>query len=246
MDRAARIVVVDDEAMVRDVVARYLREAGFEVDALADGDAALRLLRRSRPALVVLDVMLPGADGLSVLREMRHTSDVPIILLTARNDEIDRISGLELGADDYISKPFSPRELVARVRSVLRRSAPDLGRKLLEFDGLRIDPATREVRLAGTPVELTRREFDLLHFLAASPRQVFSREQLLEHVWGSSTQWQDPSTVTVHVRRLRTKIERDPDDPRWVVTAWGVGYRFEPGSGSRPTDPEFGSRPTHP
>ena len=213
--------------MVRDVVSRYLEAAGFSVQAIADGEEALKALRRATPDLVVLDVMLPGRDGLSVLHELRMFSDVPVILLTARSDEIDRIVGLEKGADDYVVKPFSPRELVARVRAVLKRVGPSRGEQL-EFDGLSIDPTTRDVIVAGRRVELTRLEFDLLHHLARSPRQVFTRADLLRSVWDSSPDWQDDSTVTTHVRRLRRKIEGDPDSPRWICTQWGVGYRFEP------------------
>ncbi len=222
----ARIAVVDDEAMVRDVCRRYLESAGYEVDCHEDGAAALRALRADAPDLVVLDIMLPGRSGIEVLREFRKGSETPVILLTARGDETDRVAGLELGADDYVVKPFSPKELVARVRSVLRRSAPT--GTTVEYDGLRIDPTAREVHVDGDLVEVTRREFELLHHLATHPRQVFSRAQLLKAVWDSSPEWQDPSTVTVHVRRLRTKIERDPENPRWLATQWGVGYRFDP------------------
>lgn len=229
MEGPQRILVVDDEPMVREVVADYLTDAGYVVETLADGDSARVALRAGLPDLVVLDVMLPGRDGLSLLRELRQTSvDVPVILLTARSDEVDRIQGLDDGADDYVVKPFSPRELVARIQSVLRRAVRTGPTDPLTFDGLSIDPATREVRAAGRVVELTRREFDLLLHLAANPRQVFSRAQLLESVWDSSPEWQDPATVTVHIRRLRTKIENDPDEPRRIVTMWGVGYRFEP------------------
>jgi DNA-binding response OmpR family regulator len=220
------VLVVDDEPMVRDVVARYLVEAGFTVETLGDGDAAIRHLRQQTPDLVVLDIMLPGRSGIEVLRETRRLSDVPVILLTARADEADRIGGLETGADDYVVKPFSPKELVARVRSVLRRAAP--GGDLLSHGELTIDPVAREVHVSGDPIALTRREFDLLHHLAARPRQVFSRADLLRAVWDSSPDFQDPSTVTVHVRRLRQKLEHDPEEPRWIITAWGVGYRFEP------------------
>lgn len=224
-----RILVVDDEPMVREVVVAYLEREGFRVDEASDGAAALQQIDASQPDLVVLDVMLPELDGFSVLTELRRTGDIPVILLTARTDEPDRVLGLELGADDYVVKPFSPRELVARVRSVLRRSAPvTVEPEVLEFDGLVIDEQAREVALDGITIEMTPKEFDLLAFFAHSPRQVFSRGQLLEHVWDSSADWQDPSTVTVHVRRLRRKIEKDPDDPRWITTVWGVGYRFEP------------------
>lgn len=223
---AGRVVVVDDEAMVRDVCRRYLEDAGYEVTDFGDGTAALRHLRSDPPELVVLDVMLPGRDGIAVLREFRKGSEVPVILLTARGEEADRIAGLEHGADDYVVKPFSPKELVARVRSVLRRAGPP--GMVVEHDGLRVDPTSRTVEVDGALVELTRREFDLLHHLASHPGQVFSRTDLLRAVWDSSPEWQDPSTVTVHVRRLRAKVERDPEEPRWLTTQWGVGYRFDP------------------
>jgi DNA-binding response OmpR family regulator len=176
----------------------------------------------------VLDVMLPEVDGLAVLRHVRTTSDVPVILLTARTDEVDRIVGLELGADDYVVKPFSPRELAIRVRNVLRRTVPDASSPAIELEGLSIDLVAREVRVLGELVSLTPKEFDLLVVLARSPRRVFSRAQLLDEVWGSSPAYQDPATVTVHVRRVRQKIEANPEQPRWIVTVWGVGYRFEP------------------
>lgn len=225
---AGRVLVVDDEPMVREVVTRYLERDGFKVDATGDGLAALELARARPPDLLILDVMLPSKDGFSVLQELRKTSSVPVILLTARADETDRVLGLELGADDYVVKPFSPRELSARVRSVLRRSNPEEPGTLLEFDGLTIEPKTREVKVGERAVDLTPKEFDVLAFLAAHPRQVFSRGQLLQQVWDSSAEWQDPATVTVHMRRLRTKLEADPQDPRWLLTVWGVGYRFDP------------------
>lgn len=223
-----RVLVVDDEPMVREVVTAYLQRDGFAVSEAADGQEALDALRRSTPELVVLDVMLPKVDGFSVLNHLRKLSDVPVILLTARAEESDRILGLELGADDYVVKPFSPRELTARVRSVLRRARSNSASVALSYDDLEIDSGSREVTLHGTALDLTPKEFDLLWFFAESPRQVFSRGQLLEHVWDSSTDYQDPSTVTVHVRRLRQKMESDPADPRWIKTVWGVGYRFEP------------------
>jgi DNA-binding response OmpR family regulator len=172
--------------------------------------------------------MFPGASGLDLLRELRRSSGTPVILLTARVEEADRILGLELGADDYVVKPFSPRELVARVRTILRRANPAPIVSTLEYDGLSVDMVAREVCLDGTRVGLTSKEFDLLAFMAANPRQVFSRTQLLEQVWDSSPDWQDPATVTVHIRRVRHKIEADPTQPRWLQTAWGVGYRFQP------------------
>jgi len=225
------ILVVDDEPMVREVVARYLQRDGMRVHELGDGDEAIAWLASNRPDLVVLDIMLPGSDGLAVLREIRAHGDVPVILLTARTEEIDRVVGLELGADDYVVKPFSPRELAARVRNMLRRStsppAPSAN-ATLSFGELRIDPAAREVHVEDRAVPLTPKEFDLLVLLANAPRQVFSRRQLLAQVWDSAPEYQDPATVTVHIGRLRQKLEPDPEHPRWIVTAWGVGYRFEP------------------
>ncbi|MEX2626018.1 MAG: response regulator transcription factor [Ilumatobacteraceae bacterium] len=229
-----RVLVVDDEPTVRGVVAQYLRRDGHEVDEAGDGDDALRRLTSDPPDLVVLDQMLPGTDGLAILRALRATSEVPVIMLTALTEEGDRVTGLEAGADDYVTKPFSPRELAARVNGVLRRAAArdadgnGAAERLLEFDGLRIDRTAREVHLADDLVETTPKEFDLLAFLASSPRTVFSRAELLREVWHSSPDWQDPATVTVHVRRIRNKIERDPEHPRWIATVWGVGYRFEP------------------
>ena len=229
MSETVQILVVDDEPMVREVVVAYLEREGFQVDEAATGTAALEQLSESTPDLIVLDVMLPELDGFSVLTKLRKERDIPVILLTARTEEPDRVPGLELGADDYVVKPFSPRELVARVRSVLRRSAAvTTTPEVLEFGDLVIDEQAREVSLRGAVVEMTPKEFDLIAFLARSPRQVFSRAQLLEHVWDSSADWQDPSTVTVHVRRLRRKLESDPENPRWITTVWGVGYRFEP------------------
>lgn len=229
MTATERILVVDDEPMVREVVVAYLQREGFRVVEATTGTEALQLIAESRPDLVVLDVMLPELDGFGVLSELRKANDIPVILLTAKTEEPDRVLGLELGADDYVVKPFSPRELVARVRSVLRRTAaPTASPEVLEFDGLVVDEQAREVTVNGDTVEMTPKEFDLIAFLARSPRQVFSRGQLLEQVWDSSPDWQDPSTVTVHVRRLRRKIEENPDDPRWITTVWGVGYRFEP------------------
>lgn len=229
-DRRGRVLVVDDEPMVREVVAGYLEQEGHEVVVVADGEAALTQLGQEHFDLVVLDLMLPAVDGLSVLREMRETSDTPVIVLTARGEEGDRLLGFDLGADDYVVKPFSPRELARRVTSVLRRvtAPPEAVAPALRFDGLDIDERTREVHVDGEPVDLTRREFDLLVFLARSPRQVFSRAQLLASVWDSSPEWQDPATVTVHVGHLRHKLEADPGRPQRLVTVRGVGYRFEP------------------
>jgi DNA-binding response OmpR family regulator len=223
---AARILLVDDEPRVREVVAGYLQRDGFEVQTASDGLSARRHLAAFKPHLVVLDVMLPQLSGLELLGEIRRSGDLPVILLTARTDEVDRVAGLELGADDYVVKPFSPRELVARVRSVMCRSTPKPVPGPIVLDGLRIDVAGRIVEVGGDVVEMTAKEFDVLAFLAAHRGRVFTRAELLEHVWGSSPEWQDPATVTVHVRRIRQKIEDDPQDPRWVTTVWGVGYRF--------------------
>jgi DNA-binding response OmpR family regulator len=229
MDAEARVLVVDDEPMVRDVLSRYLEQSGFEVEAASDGERALAVFDACSPDLVLLDLMLPRIDGFEVFRRIRARNDSPVIMITARGQTTDRIAGLEIGADDYVSKPFSPAEVVARVRSVLRRASADrtADRARLAFDGLELDGPSHEVRVDGERVELTPKEFDLLHFLASNPRVVFSRLRLLDEVWDVAFQG-DPATVTVHVRRLREKIERDPANPRRLVTVWGVGYRFEP------------------
>jgi len=221
------VLIVDDEPMVREVVASYLERDDFRVATASDGDKALAFLRDRSPDLVVLDLMLPGVGGLEILEEIRSNDGPAVIVLTARGHEADRILGLELGADDYVVKPFSPRELAARVKSVLRRANPPAPQATMEFEDLVIDPTRREITVRGAIVDLTPREFDLLAFLAASPGQVFSRSQLLEHVWDSSPQWQDSATVTVHVRRIRYKLELDPTEPRWIQTVWGLGYRFD-------------------
>jgi DNA-binding response OmpR family regulator len=230
MPAEARVLVVDDEPIVRDVLSRYLSREGFEVEVAADGQAALDVIEAIRPELIVLDLMLPGIDGLEVLRRIRSQNGGAVIMLTARGEEKDRVVGLELGADDYVAKPFSPREVVARVRAVLRRTRDTPvagGQEILRFGDLEIDPRTREARVHGSPVELTPKEFDLLHFMASSPRTVFNRLYLLDELWDASFEG-DPSTVTVHVRRLREKIESNPAHPRHLITVWGVGYRFEP------------------
>lgn len=221
------VLVVDDEPMVREVLTRYLEHDGFHVVEAADGDEAVEKLDACQADLVLLDLMLPKRHGLDVLRHARATSDVPVILLTALGDEQDRVAGLELGADDYVVKPFSPREVAARVRSVLRRAAPAPSAALITFGSISIDTNRRVVERAGETVELTRLEFDLLAFLAGRPGQVVSRDELLQSVWESSAEWQDPATVTVHVRRLRQKLELDPSAPNHLVTVYGVGYRFE-------------------
>jgi DNA-binding response OmpR family regulator len=220
------VLVVDDEPVVRDVVVRYLQREGYRTVEAADGNRARELVEHESPSLVVLDLMLPGMDGLSLCRWIRSRSDLPVIMLTARGEETDRIVGLEVGADDYVTKPFSPRELAARIRTVLRRSDPPVHRDVrLSFDGLELDASTREVTRSGRPVRLTAKEFDLLWFLASHPRRVFSRDQLMDRIWGYDVPV-DTGTVTVHVRRVRKKIEDDPSKPRFLETVWGVGYRF--------------------
>lgn len=230
------VLVVDDEPSVVEVVNLYLQREGFRVRVAQNGREALTKIQEEVPALVVLDVMLPQIDGLEIMRRLRDdpTSDVPVIMLTARSQETDRIYGLELGADDYVTKPFSPAELVSRVKAVLRRThKADLDEREerpLDFGEIKIDPRTRLVTVRGEEVELTATEFNLLWFMANHPRHVFKRDQLLEKVWGFSD-YVDPSTVTVHIRRLREKLEIDPSNPVWLVTVWGVGYKFEPATG---------------
>ena len=224
----AKVLIVDDEPNIREVVGLYLRRDGHTVVSATDGEEALEVFRESEPDLVVLDLMLPKISGLEVCRRMRADRRVPLIMLTARGEEEERIVGLSLGADDYVVKPFSPRELAARVAAVLRRveeGSVGVDRRVLSFDGLRIDPNTREVLARGGPVTLTAREFDLLHQLASSPGRVYTRDQLMELVWGYTFS-ADTSTVTVHVRRLREKVEPDPARPRYLQTVWGVGYKF--------------------
>ena len=225
----ARVLVVDDEPMVCDVLARYLIREGFDVDTAGDGEQALTAFAANPPQLVLLDLMLPRIDGLEVFRRIREAASTPVIMLTARGEEADRIVGLEIGADDYVTKPFSPREVVARVRAVLRRAevTPQSDAAEIVHGDLRIDRQKREVTLRGEPVRLTRKEFDLLTALAESPGTAFSRSRLLEEVWDFA--WGgDVSTVTVHIRRLREKIETDPSRPHHLVTVWGIGYRFDP------------------
>ena len=223
-----QVLVVDDEPTIREIVVRYLERDGFATLEAADGDRARELVERESPDLVVLDLMLPGTDGLELCRWIRSRSSLPVIMLTARGEESDRIVGLELGADDYVTKPFSPRELAARVRTVLRRAELELVTdERLTFDGLAIDSSSREVTRSGEPLRLTAREFDLLWFMANHPRRVFAREQLMRRVWGYSAAL-DTGTVTVHVRRLREKIEDEPSRPRHLETVWGAGYRFVP------------------
>jgi DNA-binding response OmpR family regulator len=224
----AKVLIVDDEPNIREVVGLYLRRDGHTIVSAADGEEALEVFGESKPDLVVLDLMLPKMSGLEVCRRMRANWRVPLIMLTARGEEEERIVGLSLGADDYVVKPFSPRELAARVSAVLRRveeSSGDVNQEVLSFDGLRLDPNTREILVQGEPATLTAREFDLLHHLASSPGRVYTRDELMELVWGYTFS-ADTSTVTVHVRRLREKIESDPANPRYLQTVWGVGYKF--------------------
>ena len=223
-----QVLVVDDEPTIREIVVRYLERDGFATLEAADGDRARELVERESPDLVVLDLMLPGTDGLELCRWIRSRSSLPVIMLTARGEESDRIVGLELGADDYVTKPFSPRELAARVRTVLRRAELDVVTdERLCFNGLVIDSSSRDVTRSGVPLRLTAREFDLLWFMASHPRRVFGREQLMRRVWGYSAAV-DTGTVTVHMRRLREKIEEDPSRPQHLETVWGSGYRFTP------------------
>jgi DNA-binding response OmpR family regulator len=228
MDARGSILVVDDEPTITDVVSRYLERAGYSTRVAGDGADALRIAGESRPDLVVLDLMLPGMDGLEVMRRLREHEGVSVILLTAKGEHADRIIGLRRGADDYVVKPFSPAELVARVDAVLRRvdNPPQL-EDPIAFDDLELDPVARRVTVRGQEVQLTVREYDLLLHFVRHPGQVFSRDQLMEAVWQYSF-YTDTSTVTVHVRRLRAKIEEDPSNPRWLQTVWGVGYRFQP------------------
>jgi two-component system response regulator ResD len=229
---AGRVLVVDDEPTIVEVVGRYLERAGYEAAGAADGFAALEQAAAQRPDLVVLDLMLPGIDGIEVMRRLRELPGPPlaVILLTARGEESDRLVGLRQGADDYVVKPFSPAELIARVGAVLRRTRPpegDAEEPPIEVGPLRIEPASRQVTLDGEEIQLTMREFDLLAFLAAHPGRVYSRDQLMESVWGEPY-FEDTSTVTVHIRRLRAKLGDDPAEPRFIETVWGVGYRLRP------------------
>lgn len=223
-----RVLVVDDEPMVLEVVGRYLSREGYCVVSAEDGQAALDAFEREHPHLVVLDLMLPKVGGMEVCRLIRRQGEVPVIMLTARGDELDRIAGFEIGADDYLAKPFSPRELVARVRAVLKRSfdPADLDGGVRRCGDLLVNSDTRETAVDGSPISLTGREFDLLWFFLNHPGKVFTRPQLLEHVW--KFEWAgDESTVTVHVRRLRAKIEAKPEQPQHLKTVWGIGYRWD-------------------
>jgi DNA-binding response OmpR family regulator len=226
-----QILIVEDEPSLAEVTGLYLKRAGFQVQIAHDGKQAMSILEKHIPDFVIMDIMLPEIDGISLTRWLRDRSDVPIIMVTARREEVDRIAGLEMGADDYVVKPFSPQELVSRVRAVLRRTGRDQAEaeseRALSFDSISIDPLTRVVAIKDSNVELTAKEFDMLYLLARHPKQVFTRDQLLERVWGGA-EYIDPGTVTVHVRRLREKIESDPSKPKHLLTVWGVGYKFEP------------------
>ena len=230
MTETPRVLVAEDDEDLQSFLRDTLESQGMHVVSATDGAGALLAAGAEAPDIVLLDLDLPDLDGLDVLAALRRGRPVPVIVLTGRRGEADRVRGLEGGADDYVVKPFSARELVARIHAVLRRSTGEAagapGPTVIEHEGLRIDTGAREVLVRGTPVELTKREFDLLAFLAAHPRRVFTRPELLQEVWGSSEQWQVPATVTEHVRRIRLKIEVDPSDPRYVQNVRGVGYRF--------------------
>jgi two-component system, OmpR family, phosphate regulon response regulator PhoB len=227
-----RILVVDDDAEIRDMLRRLLEADDYQVEAVSTAPDALAAVVREEPDLVLLDVVLDTEDGRDLLKEMRLICDLPVVFLTGRGSEIDKVSGLKMGADDYIVKPFSPGELSARVASILRRTqrqaAVPASSSVMDLGELSIDVSSREVTLQGAQLTFTAKEFDLLVFLAATPRRVYSRQQLLESVWGSSGEWQDEATVTEHIRRVRRKIEADPDNPKRISTVRGVGYRFEP------------------
>jgi len=228
MNAKNSILVVDDEDTIREVVGRYLELEGFQVYEAADGFEALDAIKAHQPDLIVLDLMLPGIDGLSLTQHLRQDREIPIIMLTAKSETSDRIRGLDLGADDYITKPFSPQEVVSRVRAVLRRVdsiTTSQAQKPISFDRLMIDPVSHEVKVDGGAISLTAKEFELLLYFAQNPQQVFKRPQLLGAVWDDEL-YTDPSTVTVHIRRLREKIEIDPSNPQHILTVWGVGYKF--------------------
>lgn len=221
------VLIVDDEPQVRDIVATYLERDGFQVRTARDGEEALAAIRGQRPDAMVLDLMLPKIDGLAVLQTLREGGDdVPVIVLSAKGQEHERVAGLELGADDYLAKPASPREIAARVRAVLRRSRP-IGPSTLSFGDYHVDRTARALLKNGDEVPLRPKEFDLLFHMASRPGEVMTRSDLLRDVWGSSPDWQDPGTVTVHVRRLRRLIEADAANPDHIVTVYGVGYRFD-------------------
>ncbi|HZP51895.1 response regulator transcription factor [Actinocrinis sp.] len=249
MEASADVLVVDDDPTVSEVVAAYLRRCGHRVRLAADGPSAVASAHLKRPDLIVLDLMLPGFDGFEVYRRIRRLGPVPVIMLTARGEEHDRILGLELGADDYVTKPFSPRELSLRANSVLRRARhaaapPDQAADIRRVGDLEVDVTGHQATRGGEPLSLTGREFDLLAFLLAHPGQAFTRAELMQLVWGWD--YGDQSTVTVHVRRLREKIEQDPAEPRLLVTVWGVGYRLDPPEAQDALGPPAGAGRTEP
>jgi len=228
MTKQISILVVDDEETIREVVRRYLEREGFLVREAADGYETLDSIKENPPDLIILDLMLPGIDGLSLTQHIRTDRQIPIIMLTAKSEPSDRIRGLDLGADDYVTKPFSPQEIVSRVRAVLRRANPDQGsspQSKIEFERIAVEPSSRSVFIDAQEISLTAKEFDLLFYFAQHPQQVFTRAQLLADVWGDEL-YTDPSTVTVHIRRLREKVESDPSQPTLICTVWGVGYKF--------------------
>jgi DNA-binding response OmpR family regulator len=224
-----RVLVVEDEQNVAELITLYLGKEGFDTATAADGPSALRMARELKPDLILLDLMLPGMDGLEVFRELRKESRVPVIIATARGEEVDRVVGLELGADDYVVKPFSPRELVARVKAVLRRSAEGIAgeQDVLQFPGLRIDRARHQAWVEGNEAPLTPMEFRLLWYLASHPDKVCTREELLREVWGEDS-YSDARTVDVHIKRIRRKLRGESETEPLIATVWGVGYRFEP------------------
>ncbi|HLH79399.1 MAG TPA: response regulator transcription factor [Chthonomonas sp.] len=226
MSEAARILVVDDEQPIAEAIAYNLKKEGFFVQTAADAETCLELVRTTPPSLVILDIMLPSISGFDVCRLLRRQGDIPIIMLTARTAEHDRVKGLELGADDYVTKPFNMRELIARVRSVLRRTSPSHTKdETIKVGNLFIDVGRHEARLGERPLNLAPKEFDLLRFLATHPGRVFTRQTLLDRVWGTEA-FVDERTVDVHIRWLREKIEEDPSNPRRLITVRGVGYKF--------------------
>lgn len=226
--RVRHVVVVEDDSEIRSIIRDVLVEDGYRVTTFSDGESLLSLIPGHHPDLVILDLMLPGVQGLDVLRKLQQHGRVPTIIVSGKGAETDRILGLELGADDYLVKPFSQHELLARVHALLRRTDEPVPSEVLDFGEITIDLRTRDVAVEGRPVDLTALEFDLLAFLASSPRQVFSREVLLDRVWGSSGEWQTTATVSEHIHRLRRKIETDPAMPRRIQTLRGAGYRFVP------------------
>lgn len=225
-----KILVVDDQKEICDLVRDYLEIEGYHVISAHDGDEAMELYRKNRPILIILDVMLPKLDGMEVCRQIRNESTVPILMLSAKKGDVDKILSFGLGADDYITKPFSPGELVARVRAQIRRytqfSSPVVNTQVLQFGDLRIDNKRYMVTISDQQAELSSKEFEILHFLALHPEQVFTREQIFEQIWGFN-EYGDINTVTVHIRRIREKIERNPSAPEYIKTVWGVGYKFD-------------------